>query len=403
LIIELFPKQEILFEALPYFLLLIPFNAMIAYLGAVTQAIKKFDLQAFFIQFLLPALKISTLIFVIYRVSKDISTVVLGFVIATALAAFLLGAALWRFSRPGQLDLSVQVALRSLLIFSMPLFFITIVDYGWSEAQILILGSLVSSDQIGIYNVALRLTLVLTIFQTAFGTVFAPIIAELHQASNMSELSRLLKVITRWSASITIPVFLVMFCFAEDLLRIFGEEFVAGKLVLQVLALGLFFNVAVGPIGWFIVLTGRSYLSLINSCFALLVNIWVTIFLTAKFGIIGAAIAILLGLLVINFMRLVQIKFIFGVHPFSNALWKSMVAGCLVLPIGIGLNCIVWPPVFSQNVWGILIKLTSYAALLTLVYIAMLYIFRFDEHDKQIFGSIQVRVLKYFRADKQLV
>ncbi len=107
-------------------------------------------------------------------------------------------------------------------------------------------------------------------------------------------------------------------------MRIFGDEFVAGRLVLQVLALGIFFNVAVGPIGWFIVLTGRSYLSLINSLVALLVNISVTFFLTTKFGIIGAAIAILLGLLVINVMRLIQIKSIFGIHPFSTAMWKSI-------------------------------------------------------------------------------
>ncbi len=208
LITDLFPKQTLLLEALPYFLLLIPGNALIAYLTAVTQALKKFDYQAFFIQFLLPALKIVMLIWVMYRMSKDIRTVVIGFVIATALVILWLCVALWKFFQPIPPISFAQVALRPLLVFSAPLFFITIIDYGWSEAQILILGSLVSSDKIGIYNIALRLTLVLTIFQTGFGTVFAPIIAELHQASNFSELSRLLKLITRWSTSITIPFFL---------------------------------------------------------------------------------------------------------------------------------------------------------------------------------------------------
>jgi O-antigen/teichoic acid export membrane protein len=403
LFIKLFPRQELLFAALPYLLLLIPVNAMILYLGAVTQALRKFDFQAFFIQFLLPALKIAALVLIIYRVGKDLSAIVLGFVIVTALVILLLGAALWKYSRPGQLSLSVKVALGSLLVFSLPLFFITIVDYGWTEAQILILGSLVSSDQVGIYNVALRLTLMLTIFQTAFGTVFAPVIAELHQASNMVELSRLLKVVTRWSAMITIPIFLVMFCYPEDLLRIFGEEFVAGKLVLQILALGILLNVAVGPVGWFIVLTGRSFLSLVNSCVALLVNIVVTIFLTTKYGIVGAAVAIMLGLLVVNLMRLIEIKYIFGIHPFGRALMKCLVAGCLVLPVGLGLNQVAWPPFFSLSIWGTLIKLASYAALLTLLYAAILYLFRFDESDKQILDSIRGRVFKFLRAVKQPV
>ena len=266
----------------------------------------------------------------------------------------------------------------------------------------MILGSLVSSDKIGIFNVALRLTLVLTIFQTGFGTVFAPIIAELHHASNFSELSRLLKVITRWSATITLPFFLVMFWFAEDLMRIFGEEFISGRLVLQVLAVGIFLNVAVGPIGWFIVLTGRSYLSLINSLVALLVNISVTFFLTIKFGIIGAAIAILLGLLVVNLMRLIQIRSIFGIHPFSHALWKSLVTGCLVFLIGAALSQLEWPLAFSLTIWGVLAKLASCTILLTGAYLSILYLFRFDEYDKYILRSARVRIVKFFQNEKQL-
>jgi O-antigen/teichoic acid export membrane protein len=403
LITDLFPKQALLLEALPYFLLLIPANTMISYLGAVTQALKRFDYQAFFIQFLLPVLKISALIWVIYRISNDIKTVVLGFVLSTALVVFMLCAALWKSSQPAKHVLSAQVAMGAVLVFSAPLFFITILDYGWSEAQILILGSLVSSDQIGIFNVALRLTLVLAIFQTGLGTVFAPIIAELHQASKLNELSRLLKVITRWSVIITLPVFLVTFCFAGDLMRIFGDEFVAGRPVLQVMALGILFNVAVGPIGWFIVLTGRSYLSLINSFVALVLNISVTFFLTTKFGIIGAAIAIVLGLVVINTMRLIQIKLIFGIHPFSNAIWKSLVAGCLVLLIGVGLNYVRWPSILSMSIWGNFEELVSYTVLLTSVYIAMLYFFRFDEDDRYILKNIQVRLLKFLRANKHSI
>lgn len=397
LITDLFPRQTQFSQALPYFLLLIPANALIAYLTAVTQTLKKFDYQAFFIQFLLPSLKIVTLVWVVYAMRADVKTVVLGFVAATVLVVIWLCAALWKTSQPLQPGVIARVALRPLLIFSAPLFLITIIDYGWSEAQILILGSLVASDKIGIYNVALRVTLALTLFQTGFGTVFAPIIAELHHASNFSELSRLLKVITRWSTAITLPVFLVMFCFAGDLMSIFGEEFAAGKLVLQVLAVGIFFNVAVGPIGWFIVLTGRSYLSLVNSLVALLVNLVVTIFLTTKFGIIGAATAILLGLLVVNLMRLAQIRSIFGIHPFSVSLWKSMLTGCVALLIGIGLSHMKWPLVFSITVWGILAKLTLCAVLLTIVCIAVLYLLRFDDYDKYVFRSIQTRFLKAFR------
>lgn len=402
LITDLFPKQEQLYETLPYFLLLIPGSAMIAYLAAVTQALKKFAYQAFFIQILLPVLKISMLLWLIDRMVGDVKTIVLGFVVITVLVVCLLGIALLRSSRPIQRVVSIQAALRSLLIFSMPLFFITIVDYGWSEAQILILGSLVSSDKIGIFNVALRLTLILTIFQTGFGTVFAPIIAELHQDSNMSELSRWLKVITRWSTSITMPVFLVMFCFAGDLLSIFGNEFVAGKLVLQLLAVGIFFNVAVGPIGWFIVLTGRSYLSLMNSCIALLINISVTFFLTARFGIIGAAIAILLGLVVINLLRLIQIRSIFGIHPFSTSMWKSLLAGCVVFLLGTALARMAWPLFFSLTIWGVLAKLVSSAALLTSAYACMLYLFRFDEYDQHVMGRIRLRINSFFKEQQSI-
>ena len=106
LITNLFPKQTLVLEALPYFLLLIPGNALIAYLAAVTQALKKFAYQAFFIQFLLPVLKIATLVGVIYGLSKDIRMIVLGFVIATALVVVWLSGALWKFSQPLQPVLS---------------------------------------------------------------------------------------------------------------------------------------------------------------------------------------------------------------------------------------------------------------------------------------------------------
>ncbi len=258
----------------------------------------------------------------------DIWAVQWAYVIA-ALVSLIVGFRFLLRLFPVLLDRQVRptVSIRELLLFAFPLMLMGLATFGISRLDILLAGLWCSEADVGVYAIAHSLA-----FFGAFGlgqvaAVFRPIISDLHSRQQMAKLGAIFKVATRWVVTISLPICLFLIVQRQELLGVFGKGFERGHWALAILAGAHIVNASVGHVGWMLIMSGRSWLALVNDMVAVAANIGLAYLLIPLYGIVGAAVAAAGGLALANLLRLVEVWLIMGLSPYSMSILKPYIAG----------------------------------------------------------------------------
>jgi O-antigen/teichoic acid export membrane protein len=362
-----------------------PFSAILSLLLSVTQGLKRVEYRAVIEQMVMPLLKIGGLLVVVYAIGRSTLgvayVIVMTFIVGTILATI---GVWWLYPLRGQKEQPI-LDTRAMLAFSWPLLLTALIDRAWLETHTLMLGALAASDQVGIYYVGLRTTILLTVFLTAFSTIFAPIMAELYARHEQERLGSLLKTVTKWGFSLCLPVFLLLFFFSQEVMLVFGPEFGMGAVVLRILALSQLFNVATGPVGWLLTMSGHPGFNLLNALLILGLSLALAFLLIPRYGIIGAAVGSALSTFLVNLLRLIEVYAILRIHPYNLSYLKPIAAGCLSAITAMGLSFLMsdLPPVGRVTLSALILLLTYGAALLVL---------RLDAEDRVIIDACHRRL-----------
>lgn len=185
------------------------------------------------------------------------------------------------------------------------------------------LGYWSSTADLGIFNIALRVSLLTSFPLMAVNAISAPKFAAMHGQSNHEGLQRIFRQSTAIMLAATLPVLLIIFLMPELILSFFGAEFVNGKSVLIVLALGQLFNIAAGPVGMMLAMTGNEK-SLRNAHFiSLLVNVVLLAALVPGLGMMGAAYATTASVIFVNIVAVYLVKKKLGISLFRTGKMQS--------------------------------------------------------------------------------
>lgn len=212
--------------------------------------------------------------------------------------------------------------------YSFPLAFSNILGMALIWADTLLMGYLGTSADVGFYGAALRVgsTFSATIL-LAFITVFQPVISDLCNRHQMEELRSMFKIVTRWMFFCSYPIFLLLVIFADPVMRLFGSDFSVGSGALVILAIGQLVNASTGASGMMVVMSGRSQMELVNVSVALVINTIMCFLLIPGHGVIGAAIANMSALSVINLMRMAEVWIFMRIHAYKLSDVKPFIAG----------------------------------------------------------------------------
>jgi O-antigen/teichoic acid export membrane protein len=111
-----------------------------------------------------------------------------------------------------------------------------------------------------------------------------------------------------------------MLIFPSFLMRLFGAEFAEGAALLQILAVGQFINAITGSVGFLLIMSGHERdmrnVTLISG-FSAMFLAW---FLTAQFGIIGAATGTAIAVATQNLLAVYFVKKRLGFN--TLAVWR---------------------------------------------------------------------------------
>lgn len=170
-----------------------------------------------------------------------------------------------------------------------------------NETDILMLGALAEPRDVGIYRVAAQGANMVVFFLTAMNLVLAPQISKLYTQGQHGALQRMLTWSTRIIFFGALGVALVFWLIGRQILGwVFGPEFVAGYAALAILCVGQLVNAGCGPVGAILNMTGFERDTTLGAGAGAIVNIGLNAALIPFFGMLGAATATAVSLLLWN-------------------------------------------------------------------------------------------------------
>ncbi len=270
---------------------------------------------------------------------------------------------------------------RDMLAYAFPVWLSGLMVRFQANVQALFLGTLGSMAGVGIFSVASQITTISGEFSSSINTTSKPVVAELHDRKDIRQMERLYQLTNKWVVMVQLPIFLVMLLFPKVLLSIFGEGYADGATALIILAVADFVNVSTGMGGVIIDMAGYARLKLFNSFVRLALYIILDYWLIPRWGLVGAALAVLVGEGGINLLRLLQVYLIFRILPFNASFAKPLVATAAALAGVILMN--TWLP-GDMN----LLHAAIDTAVMFAVYAAVLLMLGLSEEEINLFKEI---------------
>jgi O-antigen/teichoic acid export membrane protein len=235
-------------------------------------------------------------------------------------------------------------------------------------ADLWVLAAFEQGTELDAYSAAARISQVLLLFLTSLNLVFSPFAADLHARGERERLGELFKRSTRWALAATLPLLIVLFVAADDVLEAFSSRYEIGEGALRILLAGQAVNVATGGVAFILIMTGFTGVDLVDNALGLGLLVGLAVVLTAAFGMEGAATAAAVSIAVLNVVRLVQVRRRVGIQPYERAyLGLALPAGAAALSavaIQVALAGRAWWVSLAATAAGALV---AYAAVLPVV------------------------------------
>lgn len=213
---------------------------------------------------------------------------------AYLLAATFVAVAAWAMVRR-QLPLAAQPATmtpRPLLSSCLSLTGVELMNFALLWAPFVLLPMLADATEAGQYNVAHRLATQLGLLMLVVASITSARYAAHYQQRNHADLRRLAGQATRTVMMLGLPPAVVLLIYGEPILALFGDEFLTGTTALQILVIGQLVNLATGPVGYLLAMTGHERALRNVLLAALLLMVPLAMVLIPVFGASGAAAAV---------------------------------------------------------------------------------------------------------------
>lgn len=199
---------------------------------------------------------------------------------------------------------------------AFPLFLLSGFQIVLDRSDLIMLGMFLAPEDVALYQAAVKTSAVVAVMLAMLNFLGAPRIAKLHAEGRHRDLQKLVTGIVGWVFWPSLLAALIAILFGGSILKLFGPEFEGGALALAILAMGKLVHASTGPVGYLMALTGHQNASakVFGTCAA--INIALNLLLIPEFGLVGAAVATSLTLVLWNLWLLILVRRRLGIHSF---------------------------------------------------------------------------------------
>lgn len=288
----------------------VPFNAIGIFFTSVIRALKeiKFFIILQFLPSLLNLIVLLGLTFTYYHKYNPLYSQLFALIISMILGFLFLYKILKNHTNRIKIIQKEGITYREILSISFPMFLTTVMQAIMLQTDILMLGSMSTVENVGIYAIVMKLGLLSIFMINSINTMIAPKFSELYYNNEIDALKIVAKKSTKLIFYSTLPITFVLMLFGDNILSIFGLQFIDGYTALIFLSIGQSFNALSGSVGYILNMTGQQ--KIFNKIILLgaFMNILLNIIFIPKYGINGAAFASMCSTILWNILASIYVK-----------------------------------------------------------------------------------------------
>ena len=232
------------------------------------------------------------------------------------------------------------------------------------------LSSILTVENVAYYSVAVFIAAVIEIPGRAMFQILSPVVADAINKNHFKKLEGLLKKSSTNLVLVASLFFLLINLNLNDFYEMLNQDgYSIGIPIVIIVSFGKLYSMSIGCINNIISNSKYYYYTFWFSLFSSVLAVVLNIYLITEYGIVGAAYATLIVLIIMNSLKLYLIKVKFNIHPYSKDTVKIIVLSILGFVIFSNLK-LDFDPVLN-----IIVK----SSLVLILYTLSAYIFRLSD------------------------
>ena len=232
------------------------------------------------------------------------------------------------------------------------------------------LSSILTVENVAYYSVAVFIAAVIEIPGRAMFQILSPVVADAINKKHFKKLEGLLKKSSTNLVLVAGLFFLLINLNLDDFYEMLNQDgYSIGIPIVIIVSFGKLYSMSIGCINNIISNSKYYYYTFWFSLFSSVLAVVLNIYLITDYGIVGAAYATLIVIIIMNSLKLYLIKVKFNIHPYSKDTVKIIVLSIIGFVIFSNLK------LDFQPVLNIIIK----SSLILILYTLSAYIFRLSD------------------------
>lgn len=208
---------------------------------------------------------------------------------------------------------------REVLVYSLPLMVSDVMYAVMNTADVILLNRSHTAEDIAAYRAAGSTAKLNQFVMTSFALLFVPLMARLIERRDRQAMADLYWRTAAWIAVASYPMFALTFSLSGPITHfMFGSDYDDASRYLAVMAIGYYFNAAMGFNGLTVKTAGRVGYTVAIALGALVCNLILAFWLVPPYGAMGASIATLGSLVFHNLLKQLGLRLVAGVPLYSS-------------------------------------------------------------------------------------
>jgi O-antigen/teichoic acid export membrane protein len=247
---------------------------------------------------------------------------------------------------------------KELFRFSAPLLTTNLVYMIRTQLVIILLEYFRSTLDVAAFRAVQPIADLNTTVIQSFALLFMPAMARLIAKKDQKGIDDLYWQNAIWITIISFPIFLVTFALAQPLtILLFGERYAESGLIMALMAIGYYFNAALGFNADTLRIYGKLRYTVATDFLSMLMSVGLNLLLIPRFGAVGAAIGTCGTLVIYNILNHIGLKLATNIDLFQwrhLKVYGSIALATLTLVV---FQTLVSPPIYIGLVFAGLLSL----------------------------------------------
>ena len=176
------------------------------------------------------------------------------------------------------------------------------------QLSLLMLARYTSLIDVGLYSIALKVSLLLSYPLVVLNTITAPKYAQMYAKGDFKGFKLLAGYTTKGLIFIATPLCIFVGVFSTEIVSIFGQQYLLSAQILIILVIGQWFNLSTGPVVSMLVMSGYEKVHRLNSMVIAGITVIAMVVFVPMYGVIAAAWVTTITMALLNIVSLFYVN-----------------------------------------------------------------------------------------------